>query len=255
MEEPRGTALRVIDGGNEARWFCGFGDQHWGHPGCWQAGVKAAIEQIGERNALWVGLGNYVNAGWAGIKKHGISKDVQEEPLVDEETEEFVELIRPIASQCIGLVGGKCHEGWTEANDGFQLVKHIVHDLDLPKDRWLGLNSRFVIKLGDQRYRIHAWHGAGGAATQMGMFNSLLRMRNKSDSDIYLMGHIHQSLIYATYFAEARGNVERQLKRLFVACGHFQAKSDYAEAKGLPPGKMGLVWLQLDADRWDTHPL
>jgi len=248
MEEPRGTALRVVDGGPESRWFVGFGDQHWGHPGCWKAGVRAAVEQIKERNALWVGMGNYTNCGWAGVAKFGVSEDLMGEGMVDEQFEEFTELIRPIAPQCVGLVGGKCHEGWLESRSGFMLVKHLCHDLGVP---WLGLNSRFVIKVGSQKYRVHAWHGAGGAATQMGMFNTLLRMRAKSDSDLYLVGHIHQSLVYSTYFTEARGDRERQLKRLFVACGHFQEKSDYAEARGLPGGKMGLVWLNLEAERWD----
>ncbi len=254
-EGPRSKPLMVIDGGEQERWFTGFGDQHWGATGCWKDGVRKAVDEIGERNALWVGMGNYTNCAWAAVQKHGLSRDMAGEPFVDDQFVEFRDIIRPIAPLCIGLIAGRCHEGWLETRDGFGLVRLLVDNIGLPKEYYLGLNARFVIKVGQQRYRTHAWHGSGGAVTDMGKFNALLRMQRSSDSDLYLMAHVHQALAFATYFTEARGDRERQHKRLLVCTGHFQYRSDYADSRNLAPGKMGLVWIRLGAERWDAHAI
>ena len=175
---------------------------------------------------------------------------MEEEMLVDDQFIQFRELLRPIASTCVGLIGSQCHEGWLESAGGFRLLKLLADNLGV---RWLGLNARFVLKVGGQRYRVHAWHGKGAAATLMGKFNPILRMKEKSDSDIYLMGHVHQCLDYPTYFMEARGDRERQMKRLFVVTGHFQAESNYAEGRNLGLGRMGLMWIRLSANKWSAH--
>lgn len=132
--------------------------------------------------------GDMVDAGTK-ISRHGSPWEQMWEP--QGQLYEFSEMWAPAAHRVLGYVGGN-HERHTEPSFG-ELGRSIASMLKVPYSPGQQLVD---INFGDHRaFRIHLWHGAGSSVTPGAKMQMLARFMERGDSQLYLVGHLHEPMV------------------------------------------------------------
>ncbi len=104
---------------------------------------------------------------------------------------EFCEAWAPAAHRILGYVGGN-HERRTTPTFG-DLGHSIASMLKIPYSPGQQLVD---INFGDHRaFRVHLWHGGGAAVTPGAKMQMLARFMERGDSQLYLVGHLHEPMV------------------------------------------------------------
>lgn len=112
----------------------------------------------------------------------------------------FAELWAPARHRVLGYVGGN-HE--RRAIPGFgDLGVLLAALLQVPYSRGRQLIDVHFGKHAP--FKISQWHGRGGARTKGTVAQNLMRYAGEGDSQLYLMGHLHQPMIIP-FWKERRG--------------------------------------------------
>lgn len=159
----------------------------------WQDFLTYAKKQ---KNALFLGLGDYTD---------GVSTSeriVLNDPGLHDTTKRTLDDVykgvsRTLGNElgfmrgrCLGLIGGNHYFAFPDG----QTTDHLLaHQLGC---RFLGVSSllRVVFNFGNKRYAyldIFAHHGKGGGSLPGSQFNTIEKMAQTAEADIYLMGHTH----------------------------------------------------------------
>ena len=154
--------------------------------------------------------GDMVDAG------HAQSKGSPFEQIGDpqEELWQFCKLLAPVRHRVLGYVGGN-HERRSIPTFG-DIGKSIAMILELPYSPG---KQHINIMFGEHNpFKISMWHGGGSGQTKGSLANGLVKFMNQSDSQLYLLGHLHQPMVLQES-REIRRNDEMKLQKIVGARG------------------------------------
>lgn len=178
-----------------------------------------------------------------------------------EQLETAIEYWRPLAEAGKLLVTHSSNHWWrSEAKTGISIASQMNVFLNAlaPKSKgpkfgnWMAYAR---IKVGSQIYRVHSWHGSGGASTPAGALNKCRSQAMPHHADIYLCGHFHRKMIdQDLYYDWPEGATKPvQRSRYYGVTGSFlNWDESYAERAGYAPSVLGAIKLELGAKRWDV---
>lgn len=136
------------------------------------------------------------------------------ENIADPQTQvfKFCEAWAPARHRVLGYVGGN-HE--RRAIPGFgDLGVLLAMLLKIPYSNG---KQHIDVHFGKHTpFKITQWHGRGGARTKGTVAQTLHRFASEGDSQLYLMGHLHQPLIMP-FWKERRGPNQRVVLQKCVA--------------------------------------
>lgn len=163
-------------------------DVQFGHKECDTETLNQYLAWVlAEENRYVVLGGDMIDAG------HVQSKGSPFEQIGDpqEELWEFCKLFAPVRHRILGYVGGN-HERRAIPTFG-DIGKSIAIVLQLPYSPG---KQHIDISFGEHRpFRISMWHGGGSGQTKGSLANGLVRFMNQADSQLYLLGHLHQAMV------------------------------------------------------------
>lgn len=172
------------------------------------------------------------------------------EPI--DQVDEAVDILRPLAThfRLLAYVGGN-HERRTVKTFG-DCGRLIARALNVPYSRGVQLID---IYFGEHKpFKISLWHGGGHARTKGAKAQMLHRFMNQGDSQLYLVGHLHDSLVLPDWRQQRERGKIRLTKVMGVMSSSFQGYwNSYAEEAALTPADtmMGRVVLEKDG-KWET---
>lgn len=198
-------------------------DVQFGHKACDVDTLNKYLAWVlSEENRYIVLGGDMVDAG------HVQSKGSPFEQIGDpqEEVWQFCELFAPVRHRVLGYVGGN-HERRSIPTFG-DIGKSIATILELPYSPG---KQHIDIKFGYHNpFKISMWHGGGGGQTKGSLANGLVKFMNQADSQLYLLGHLHQAMVVQES-REIRGRSGMILQKIVGARGSSFLKhyGTYAE--------------------------
>lgn len=163
-----------------------------------------------------------------------------------EQVQAVVEMLGPLAPRIWGYVGGN-HERRTEKTFG-ECGKLIATLLKVPYspgvqyvDVWFGKHAPF---------RISLWHGTGAARTKGAKAQMVHRFMQHGDSQLYLVGHLHDAMVLYDWPEVRSGDCSTHLlKKAGVMSSSFLGYyGTYAEVAGLSPSDTLMARVLLDRD-------
>lgn len=142
----------------------------------------------------------------------------------------FAEVFAPARHRILGYVGGN-HE--RRAMPAFGDIGTLVATLlRVP----YSAGQQFIdIYFGQHKpFKIHLWHGTGGARTKGAVAQVLDRYMHKSDSQLFLMGHLHQGMIIPGWrtVRDGRGKIILQKKFGAIGTSFLETWGTYGEISG-----------------------
>jgi len=182
---------------------------------------------LAEPNRYMLWTGDNIDAGTR------VSKGSPFEQHGEPQTQvlKFAEVWAPARHRILGYVGGN-HErrGLDTFGDLGTLIATLLKipysDGRQQLDIYYGKHVPFKISL---------WHGVGGARTKGTVAQILDRFMAKGDSQLYLMGHVHQPLILP-HWKEVRDEKSRTLKLVksigAVGSSFLETWGSYGEVAG-----------------------
>lgn len=224
-------------------------DIQFGHKQCDTAKLNEYIGWVNEEENRYVLLGgDLVDAG------HQQSKGSPFEQIGDpqEEVWKFCRMLAPIRHRILGYVGGN-HERRSLPTFG-DIGKSISIILRLPYSPG---KQHIDIVYGDHKpFRISMFHGGGSAQTTGAIAMNLERWMTQSDSQLYLLGHLHKALTISASREIRDGNGGMALQKVIGARGSSFLKhyGTYAEViMGTAPVSILMPKLRLYRDKAPGH--
>lgn len=163
----------------------------------------------------------------------------------------FCELWAPARHRILGYVGGN-HERRTVTTYG-DLGISIARLLRVP---YSGGKQLIDVWFGDHKpFQISQWHGAGGARTKGTVAQVLTRFASDGDSQLYLMGHLHQPMMIP-FWKERRGTHGIRAVKTVAALGSsfLETWGSYGEVAGYGPSDVLMPLCQLDKNgKWEIR--
>ena len=163
---------------------------------------------------------------------------------------EFCKLWAPARHRILGYVGGN-HERRCLTTFG-DLGITIAALLRVPYSRGKQLIDLYFGE--HDPFQISQWHGAGGARTKGTVAQTLYRFAAEGDSQVYLMGHLHQPMIIP-FWKERRGrNGVRAVKTIAAHGSSFmETWGSYGEVSGYGPSDVLMPRIVLEKDgKWEV---
>lgn len=165
---------------------------------------------------------------------------------------ELSELLQPLskAGRLLGYVGGN-HERRTIKTFG-DSGRLIAKELQVPYSRGVQLID---IRFGKhQPFKVSLWHGSGGARTKGAKAQMLHRFMQQADSQVYLVGHLHDSLLLFDWRQERVGKKIKLQKIAGIMSSSFMGYwNTYAEVAGMSPSDTMMARVILDrTGKWEV---
>lgn len=190
INQPCDRPIKIIPFGDVHR----DSDMHCGTK--WREFLAYAKNQ---KDAYFLGMGDYFD-GMSTSEREGLSRSSLHnttikniEKLYSEWIERMSKELDFMRGRIIGMLGGNHFFAF---NSGMNSDTVLCQNLGA---RFLGVCSfiRLSIETPATRSRnvsfdIFAHHGAGGGSTPGATFNTIERMQQTADADLYLMGHDHK---------------------------------------------------------------
>lgn len=187
-------------------------DIQFGHKRCRVDKVKEYINWVLSEPNRYVDLGgDLVDAG------HAQSKGSPFEQIGDPQSElwELCKLLAPIRHRVLGYVGGN-HERRSIPTFG-DIGKSIATILKIPYSPG---KQHIDILFGKHRpFKITTHHGSGAGQTLGALANDLERFMHTSDSQLYLLGHLHKAMTIPSSREVRDGQGTMKLEKVVGARG------------------------------------
>jgi hypothetical protein len=256
-------------------------DVHLMAKGCSEKTFRADMQNItNDPHALWVGGGDY--ADFIGYRDKrfdpdAVCEDVSVKELADmgrAGMHRFVDIVRPAAPGCLGLILGNHEQKYELATEHEVLNSWACEELGV---KYFGYCAMFHLafyrtpqKMPDGRkwmpyppkrnsstttvsYTVFLHHGAGYAATPGGKMNKLIQFMQSFQADIYMLGHVHDKVSRKEPMLgiNALGTDIIQHERLGVISGSYlrtytSGYTSYGEMKGYRPTSLGPAVVEID---------
>lgn len=220
-------------------------DLHLGHKECNIDLFRGYLDYIMETpNAVTILNGDLAETA----TKVSVGKGMFEESMnFPEQIKMLVELLTPLAEagKILGCGPGN-HEERIANMIGINPMEMLAEKLDVP---YFGYQGYFRMTVGDQVYKVVAFHGSGGGSSSGAKTNSAEKMNKViANADLYLSGHTHgrQSHSDLIFVMDETTETLVAQKRTYVVGGSFiDYWESYPEMKALPPALTGLVRIEL----------
>lgn len=176
--------------------------------------------------------------------------DNTEEPI--DQVDTACDLLRPLSDRgrILGYVGGN-HERRTIKTYG-DAGRVIAERLQVPYSRGVQLID---IHFGaHDPFKISLWHGGGSARTKGAKAQMLHRFMGQADSQLYLVGHLHDVVLLFDWRQRRIGGKIRLQKIAGIMSSSFQGYwNSYAEVSAMSPSEsmMGRAILERDG-KWEV---
>lgn len=169
--------------------------------------------------------------------------DNTEEPI--DQVDGVIELLEPLAARgrLLGYVGGN-HERRTIKTFG-DCGRTIARELKVPYSRGVQLID---IKFGKHSpFKVSLWHGGGSARTKGAKAQMLHRFMHQADSQVYLVGHLHDVVLLFDWRQQRVGNRIKMQKIAGVMSSSFQSYwNSYAEVAAMSPSDSMMARVLVD---------
>ena len=241
-----------------------LGDIHAGTIHCLENKVRDKVQEIkSTKNAIWIGMGDYGEFITPSDPRFDPSQKVttswlEQDDIADCQCNWIVDLFKPIAHKCVGLLYGN-HEEAIRIHSHTNVHKHICERLKVPN---LGYSCfvRFRFKR-DKSSESHIikgcfTHGSGAAITKGAKVNRLRRFMNDFNARIYGYAHVHdidqQRMPYITLSPSGKiidDEAVGVLTGSWFSTYTQGTACSYGEKKAYPPTVIGCPVLILDPDK------
>lgn len=188
LELEMGKPFKLIPVGDIHRDSDMFADTHW------QEFLDYAKAQ---KNALFLGMGDYTD-GVSTSERIVLSDfglhDTTRNTLKDVYKGVSKTLVNELGfmrGRLIGLIGGNHYFDFGGGNTTDHLLAAALQTKFLGVCSLIRLSLKFKGTTKATILDIFAHHGKGGGSTPGAQFNTIEKMLNAADADIYLMGHTH----------------------------------------------------------------
>lgn len=223
-------------------------DMQLGHVMCREDRVVEYRDWVlAEPNRYVLFGGDNIDAG------HKLSVGSPFEQLMEPQGQvyKFCELFAPMRHRIVGYVGGN-HErrGILTFGDLGSLIAHILEIPYSAGRQFLDFNFR-----DGENFRVDLWHGKGAAQTAGAKMQMLHRYMQSGDSQIYLVGHLHDAMVKFDW------RIIRQPGKNFtklVKIGGAMSSSfldyfgSYAEVMGLQPSGLMMARIIVEpTGKWE----
>jgi len=239
----------------------GLGDVHFGNPGCNVDYFMRTVKWIYDHpNTYWIGMGDYCECiekqdkrfNWDHVNKDFFTPQQQFRWMEEQ--------LKPIASQCIGLLDGN-HEiaYWTKFSHNY--TDSMAYNLGVP---YRGIDAYIRLRFNRQSegmkrpavntFNIYAHHGYSGSRGVGGKVKSLIDLASVYHGcDLYLCGHTHAKgpimPQITTDYNESMKKVSKEMNFVYTGSfldGHAEGIKSYAEEKGYAPLPLGSPFIRLE---------
>lgn len=229
----------------------GFGDLHLGSPHSDQKLALEVIEWIRKSGALWDGTGDLIECATRESVGAGVYEQIASP---DDQMDDVVAMLKPIAAQCIGLIKGN-HEERAYKMCGIDPMGYIAKVLDVPYCGWELWAVISRIPVAQRAWTVYAVHSsAGNKSGGLALAWTDREIRKYAATDIIMRAHHHAKGFdpVSTVVMQTTGPnpsvVEEE--RYLVSTGHFLRRAgSYAAGKALSPKPAGTVALALPVNR------
>lgn len=172
------------------------------------------------------------------------------------------ELFKPITAQIdIVIPGNHDNHIFNETTD--EVVFDICKYLGIPEKYHFG-DYTGIVRFGKQSsnhnksvaYSFYVTHGSGGATTQSGKLNRLLKLSEVvGGCDFYSMAHIHDILTckLEPFVVDSRNGQMKAVTQTFVSSSSWLDYGGYALEKKYRPAKTGSPRIRLYGYKKDIH--
>jgi len=186
------------------------------------------------------------------------SSPFEQSMTLQEQISFAVKLFQPIADQgkIVGAIDGN-HCLRLKDFVGYSPMTPICHQLQIPYYQNSAVMVFIVGKGRGIAYSMYMHHTTGGGATPGGKMNRVDKLRQLvSNCDAYIGSHNHQLGVMPVTtrtvdIIHKRIVVQRQV--LIDSGSYLGWNNTYAEAKMLPPSKIGSPRIRIDGKRKDIH--
>lgn len=243
-----------------------LGDTHEGNINQAEKALKDAVEIINEDpHALWIGMGDYIDAITHDDKKRFDPVTVHPKYRISDlknlpfkQVQNFFEIIKPIQHKCIALLIGNHEEAYAK-HKSFDVYKALASlftesawGMGKPPVR-LGYVGFIVYRLDRVGSIVHALnHGAGvGGKTEGYPITKAWEMASPFECDIFWMGHVHMLVEddKKVTGVTVRGILQKKRKFVGITASFLETykegSTNYYEHKGKKEGDIGMLKLTI----------
>jgi len=244
-----------------------LGDLHVGNKGCDIKRIKDMVEWIRTKeNCFVLCMGDYCDC----INYTDPRFDPQTVPdkylqdlsnAVAMQTEDFIEIIRPISDKIIGF-----HRGNHEELIRSKYHWDVMHEIHKAFPSVPILNDAAITRLHFTRHKtsvtcfdVFSQHGRVGGMKGGNKINRLEDMMGFVDADIYLIAHAHikESEVKTQLCLDKSLHVHHKKKLLGVTGsflrGYCEGSGSYVEKWMLPPTDLGVIRITIVPESGDLH--
>ena len=170
-----------------------------------------------------------------------------------EQKYEAEKILKDIADKIVGISEGN-HDGGVRIKEDSTDIKDLC--------RFLGVHYfqdeiSFRISTGTDKYgnpnvkTFYGVHGISSAQTIGAIMNSLFRLSNVCDADVYFMGHTHWTGQFPAGFFRRDIIHEKMIPvaRLFVSSAAYQGREQYPVVHAMVPKTMGTPIVTIDSEQ------
>jgi predicted MPP superfamily phosphohydrolase len=161
----------------------------------------------------------------------------------------FCELMQPMRHRILGYVGGN-HERRGAKTFG-DLGRIIATLLKVP----YSAGRQFIdIKYGEHDpFKVSLWHGSGSAKTKGAKAQMLHRFMQQADSQLYLVGHLHDVVVLFDFRQRRhRGRIQLQKIAGAMSSSFLEYFGTYAETADLSPSSTMMARVILEpSGHWE----
>jgi len=228
-----------------------FSDVHLGHKQCDTELFKKNIKRVVDKQMPCIDVGDLIENSTRDSVGAGV---YEQEDIAQEQIENAVELYTPLAEAGLlkSMQPGN-HELRTHNSSGVNLTKIMAKMLDVP---YGGVGIVHYIMVGNQRYTLYSTHGGGGSTTPAGKLNAMLRLEKIVNTDVYLQGHVHDTLYQARQFFDFNKSGKRLImkKKHFVCNGaYLDYWGSYGQVKAYSPTNKGNAQINFNGQENDIR--
>ena len=231
-----------------------FGDIHMGTVHHAEEEALAQVKEIkNDPSAMWIGMGDYAECITPHDKRWDPSAKavpdwLKQDDIANSQYKHVMELLDPIRSKCVGLIYGN-HENSIRVYNHDNIHKWLCDGLGVPN---LGYSCfvHFIFrrKKSTEAHLVKGMftHGTGGARTEGGKINYLVRMMSSFEANLYGYAHTHSIQMYSpeilgtndNFTITAKGKIGALTGCWFRTYTQGEVAS-YGEVKVYPPTRIG----------------
>ena len=215
-------------------------DLHVGHPGFKESIFEKVAEYILNNNVWWFGGGDLFEN--AAISRYATSECMN----TREQRHKLQEMLKPLASKCIGLIDGN-HEERLLNKQGDLYIEILAEVIGVP---YLGQELNLIVSSPKRTYKVYGFHSKIASKTPGLAQNVNERDIEKwlGDTDVLFRFHNHYRDVQIVRFMtiDATNLVRVWHDRAFVLGGSAMDRARYLTNKAQRPAKLGFAGIELD---------